>query len=162
MKGLLDELRAHPDFPKLLKYLIYTLSIWILAVCVIVSASAMSKDFSERLTDADTVITTARRIKSLPESLITGKEPISEISGIVDSLGIKDKMSKLGASPSGLVFEISGLDTGTFSKLVSTIADKGLKVKNCEARVFSTEKTPASITASFVIGVELNEDTGNS
>ena len=160
MRGLIEELKVHQDFPKFLKYLTCTLFIWILGICVIGSALSMSNSFSERLTDANTVIAAAKRIKSSSGSMLTGKEPISEISGITDSLGVKDRVSKLGASPSGSVFEVSGLDTETFSKLVSLITEKGLKIKSCEARVFSSGKTPASITASFVIGADLNENTG--
>ena len=159
---MLDEIREHKDFARFLRLSSFTACVWILGLCVMGSAMSVSAGYKERISEASLVISAAKKVMSAPSYGTSGKEPITEISEIASGLGIKEDISQLGISPSGLVFEVGGLDTESFSKLVSMISEKGFSVKSCETRVLSSGKKPVSIKATFVIGADPDENTGNS
>lgn len=159
---ILDEIREHKDFARFLRMFSFTVCVWILGLCVMGSAMSVSAGFKERMSETSSVISAAQKIMSAPSYGTQEKEPITEISEIASDLGIKEGISQLGVSPSGLVFEVGGLDTESFSKLVSTISERGFSVKSCEARVLSLGKKSPSIKATFVIGADPDENTGNS
>lgn len=159
---MVDEIREHKDFANIARLFSFTVCVWIAAFCVMGSAISVSAGFRERMDEASSIMTAAKRVMSAPSHGNSGREPITEISEITSDLGIKEEVTQLGISPSGLILEVGGLDTENFSKLVSAISERGLSVKSCEARVISSGKNPASIKATFVIGAEASENTDNS
>lgn len=159
---VLNDIRDHRDFTRFARMSAAAACIWILGACVMVSAVSRTAEFKARVRDANTVVSAAKRVRSMPSLESLGNEPLTEISKIASGLGIKNNILQMGVSPSGLVLEVRGLDTETFSKLVSMLSKKGFTVKSCEARVLSSGKEPSAIKALFVIGAGSDENTGNS
>lgn len=158
--NIIRDLKEHPDSRKLLKQFISALAIWYLGIIMLCIAMITGIEFKEKLADADVILKAAAKVNSSPVAVSEGNSPMSEISDMAAELGVKDKVTQLGASASGLTLSISGIDTETFANIVRNISEKGFPVKSAELRAM-TSKGKRELTVSFVIGGDNNEDPKN-
>ncbi|MDD3673360.1 MAG: hypothetical protein PHG70_07575 [Synergistaceae bacterium] len=136
--SIIRDLTEHPDSKRLFKNLSVASALWSLGIIFFCISVFAVNGYQENLADADSIIRAAAKVRSSPGQIMGNREPLSEISEIIDKLGIKQNVTQLGASSSGLVLAVAGIDTDTFASLAEEISHKGLLVKSAELRALSS------------------------
>ncbi len=146
-----EELREIPEAVKLGKLAVFACGLWLLGLVVLSNALFLMHTNAERLREADGVLNVATVVKSYPaRSYASGKEPLTAVSEIVDSLGVKDRVSQMSSSASGLVVQIDRLYPEELTNLAEGLSKSGLSVSTAEIRA-ATGKEGRLITATFAL-----------
>ena len=103
----------------------------------------------------DSILKAASIVRSYPSfNTAASREPLSDISYVIDYLKLKDRVGQMSSGQSGLVLSIDRLHPEEFTALVESITEKGLYIKTAEIRAMSSGKDGRLINVTFAIGVE--------
>ncbi|WP_302806865.1 type II secretion system protein GspM [Cloacibacillus porcorum] len=148
----LEELRAMPGAKRLQRVALITVMIWLAALLVFSAALSAMSENEDRLSDAEKILNAAITVKAYPQQgAVSGKEPLSAVSEIIDKLGLQSKVNQLSSSPSGLVLQINRLYHEELGKLVEDIQRNGLSVKTAELRSLTGQKDGRLINVTLTI-----------
>lgn len=145
-----DELRNVPSAVKLGKLAIFALCLWLLGLVIFSKALFIMNDNGERMKEADRILNAATTIKSYPSrGFSAGEEPLTVVSGVIDKLGVKERVSKMASTSTGLVVQLDRLYPDELTKLVEEFSKSGLPIATTEIRAAVSGKEGRTITAVF-------------
>lgn len=147
-----DELRAMPEAKRLRRVTLVAAAIWLAALLSLSAALSAMRENEDRLGDAERILNAAITVKSYPQQgAVSGKEPLSAVSEIIDKLGLQSKVNQLASSPAGLVLQVNRLYHEELGKLVEDIQRNGLSVKTAELRSLAGQKDGRLINVTLTI-----------
>ncbi len=147
-----DELRAMPEAKRLRRVTLVAAAIWLAALLSLSAALSAMRENEDRLGDAERILNAAITVKSYPQQgAVSGKEPHSAVSEIIDKLGLQSKVIQLASSPAGLVLQVNRLYHEELGKLVEDIQRNGLSVKTAELRSLAGQKDGRLINVTLTI-----------
>lgn len=147
-----QELKTMPEAQRLMKLALLVLCIWVFGLILLSNALFLKSSAQRRLVEADGVINAASAIKAYPSRSVTlGQEPLSAISSVLDSLKLRDRVSQMSSSATGLVLQVNDLYVGEMSGLIEAISNSGLTIRTAEIRAISTNQSGRKMTISFVL-----------
>lgn len=151
----LHELKNMPEAKKLGHLLLFVGLVWLLGFVLLSDALYILRHSKERLGEADSILNAATMIKSYPSHKTPeGKEPLSAISSVIDSLGLKERVAQMNSGASGLTLQVERLYPEEFTNLVESISINGLYIKTAEIRAISSGKDGRLLNVTFAIGGE--------
>lgn len=141
-----------PEAQRLMKMAAVVLCIWVFGFILLSNALFLKSSASNRVVEADGVINAAFTIKSYPtRNISVGREPLSAVSNILDSLGLRARVSQMSSSASGLVLQVNDLYVGEMSGLIEAVSASGLTIRTAEIRAIATNQNGRKMTISFVL-----------
>lgn len=134
------ELREMPESRRLSATYLLVLLVWAALVFILVNISRASVDVGKSISSGDQIINSAITYKSYPSkgqpaaAAPTG-EPLTVLSEIVNTLGMRERMIQLQSNVSGIMLQIEKLYGSELEEFLATIESRGLKVKTAEIKV---------------------------
>jgi hypothetical protein len=151
MAGL-DEIKNMPEANRLGKLALFSLLIWLLGLVLMSRASTVFCENKDRLKEADIVLNAAAVIKSYPaQPAASAADPMSEISSVIDSLNLKDRIGQISSGAGGTVLQVNGLYIEELEDLISALSRRGLSVKTAEIRAMPYGKGLRLINMTAVL-----------
>jgi hypothetical protein len=132
------ELKSLPAYKKFSRLALLTVLIWLLGFVLLSNALLMIDSARSNLSDAERIASAASEVRAVSGGAATpGKEPLSEVSEIIDELNIRDRIGQMSSGPSGLVLRINNMTMAELTGLSESLAAKGLNVKSAELRAMN-------------------------
>ena len=151
----LYEIKNAPEAKRLGKLLLLAVLLWLLGFALLSQSLYFIRSGRERLDEADSIMKAASIVRSYPSfNAAASREPLSDISYVIDYLKLKDRVGQMSSGQSGLLLSIDRLHPEEFTALVESITEKGLYIKTAEIRAMSSGKDGRLINVMFAIGVE--------
>jgi hypothetical protein len=153
-----QELKSMPEAQRLMKTGAVVLCVWILAFILLSNALFLKTSAAKRLTETDEIVSAAGVVKSYPTRKISaGKEPLSAVSNLLDTLSLRSRVSQMSSSASGLVLQVNDLYPGEVTALIDAISGSGLSVRTAEIRAIASNQKGRLMTVSFVLEGDTNQ-----
>lgn len=130
-------LRSSSEFEKAVKQLLAAVAIWILALLLYLFAIAQQHYNSVKLEEAAkvlnavTVIKGYKQIDALPA---TTQSSVSSLSGLVNSLGLTDRVVRLDSTADEAVLQVTKIYPDELGKLLSAMGSSAMKVNSAEIK----------------------------
>lgn len=137
--NFIGELREMPESRRLAVTYILAAMAWILLVFVLLQIFDASGKLGSAVSSSDQIINSAIKYKSLPSkggktsSLQTG-EPLTVLSEIVNTLGMRERMIQLQSNVSGIMMQIERLYGDELEEFLTTLESRGLIIKTAEIK----------------------------
>lgn len=139
--SIMDELRAMPDIRRLAATYIAVAVLWTAVILAIFKIADMSGKIGGNLSAGDQIISTALAYRAeagsaaRPASAATFTgDPLSVLSEIVSTLGMRDRMTQLQSNISGISMQFEKIYGDEMRDFLTAIDSRGLKIKNGEIR----------------------------
>ena len=151
----LYEIKNMPDARRVGRVVLLALIIWLLGFILLFQGLHLLERGREYIGETDSILKAANIVRSYPVlSTVSDGESLPEISSVIDFLGLKNRVSQMNSSQSGLVFSVEKIHTEELASLIESISEKGLYIKTAEIRAISSAKDGRLINATFAIGGE--------
>lgn len=148
----LDEMRTMPEFARLRRAVIVAAVIWLAVIAAAVFSLSLMSENERRLSDSERILNAATTIKSYPQrGAVSGAEPLTAVSAIIDKAGLQSKVSQLSSSPTGLVLQANRLYPGELGTLVDEMQKNRLNINTAEIRVLSSQRDGRLLNVSITI-----------
>ncbi|MDR3353661.1 MAG: hypothetical protein LBO21_01330 [Synergistaceae bacterium] len=134
----LSEIREMPDSRRLLGLVVLTVAVWAAAAALMFRIAGVNASLNESLESGDRIINAASVYRSYPQkgpdqSRPAEKDPMSVITGIVQAMGIGERMS-IHSNPSGISVQLDRLYGSELREFLNIMESRGLKVRTAEIR----------------------------
>jgi hypothetical protein len=142
--NIIGELREMPETRRLALIYLTAAMIWIALLFVLYRISDTSREIRADLTTGDQVINSAVIYKSSSKGpSVTAQsiqgEPLSVLSEIVDTLGLRDRMVQLQSNVSGIALQLERIYGEELKEFLITLDSRGLKIKTGEIKVLPVD-----------------------
>ncbi len=147
-----QELKSMPEANRLLKLVLFALLVWLLGLVFLLNANGISRQNKERLGETDSIMNAAVMIKSYPkQDTSPGREPLTAVSSIIDSLGLKDRVGQMNSGTSGIVLQVNGIYPDELTNFIEAILRNKLSIKTAEIRAMSSGKEGRLINVTVAL-----------
>jgi hypothetical protein len=142
--NIIGELREMPETRRLALIYLAAAVIWIALLFALHKISDASRDVRADLMTGDYIINSAVVYKSsskrpsVAAESIQG-EPLSVLSEIVDTLGLRDRMVQLQSNVSGIALQLERIYGEELKEFLITLDSRGLKIKTGEIKALPAD-----------------------
>lgn len=135
----LNELRAMPESKRLFRFLLAALLIWVILLFLLMEIADSSRKIGMDIFTSDQIINNALVYRAHPASknkaiVASSEEPLTVLSQIVDTLGLRERMLQLQSNPTGILLQMEKLYGDELEEFMTTIESRGLKIKTAEIK----------------------------
>jgi hypothetical protein len=135
----LGEIRDIPEARRLFRLFGIALALWIIFILLLVRIGGMGDEILKNLEAGDNIIEAASTYRSYPtatrnKSQQPGSEPLTAISEIVESMGLRDRMPQLQSNSSGVLLQLERIYGDEMERFLAELEKKGLGIKTAEMR----------------------------
>jgi hypothetical protein len=135
----LGEIRDMPEAHRLFRLLGIALALWVLFALLLVRIGGMNDEILKGLEAGDNIIDAASTYRSYPtatrnQSTQPGAEPLTAVSEIVETMGLRDRMPQLQSNSAGVLLQLERLYGDEMEEFLVELEKKGLNIKTAEMR----------------------------
>lgn len=130
--------REHPECRRIGLFLVLGIMLWVSAVTL----TGWQDELSGRITIKEkryaSLVDVIRTYRVQPGEAETPEapkgDPLTVLSRLLDSVGIKDRLVQLSSASSGVSLQVDGLYPGELGTLLQEVMRLGLPILSCEIR----------------------------
>jgi hypothetical protein len=127
-----------PDSRRLFSLMALAVAVWAAAAVLMFRIADVNMSLKERLDSGDRIINAASVYRSYPKKGLdqarpAEKDPMSVITGVVQMLGMGERMS-IHSDPSGISVQLDRLYGNELREFLNTMESRGLKVRTAEIK----------------------------
>lgn len=135
----LSEFREMPEARRISRLFLCAAVIWVLFLFLVMEIRDMAGQIDRDLSSGDQIINNAIVYRSYPatsqtKAAASGEEPLTVLSQIVDTLGLRERMLQLQSNASGILLQMDKLYGQELEEFLSTVESRGLSIKTAEIR----------------------------
>ncbi len=139
--NVIAELREMPETRRLALIYLIAAVLWIALLFFVYRISGTSRTIQTNLNAGDQILNSAILYKSSSpkgpsaQARTIQGEPLSVLSEIVDTLGLRDRVVQLQSNVSGIALQLERVYGEELKEFLLTLDSRGLKIKTAEIKV---------------------------
>jgi type II secretory pathway component PulM len=152
----IEEIREMPEAKRILRLFLIALVLWGTLAAVILRIRSIGDEIASALGSGDQVINVASAYRSYPDlrqpssEAQSGTDSLAAVSEIVETLGLRSRMSQLQANASGVQLQLDRLYGSEMREFLNSIETRELRVRTAEVKTLSTPDGRV-LNASFLL-----------
>ena len=131
-------LREHPDFRKVGLFLVLGIMLWVTAFVLTGRQEELAGRIDIKETRYVSLVEVIRTYRAQPRTEETSAapkgDPLTVLSRLLDSVGIKDRLVQLSSASSGVSLQVDRLYPGELGTFLQEVMRLGLPILSCEIR----------------------------